>query len=68
MSGLSFSALRVGKRYWLVNLGERFEFEIVDMIGNHDFKVKDLNSLEIYTISDFIRYGKGKDYEVRELR
>ncbi|MEQ8237768.1 MAG: hypothetical protein RIA69_01080 [Cyclobacteriaceae bacterium] len=68
MSGLGLSALRVGKKYWLLNLGEKFEFQITETIGNYDFKVKDLNTLETYTISDLVRYGRGKDFEIRELR
>lgn len=66
-SGLSFGALRFGKRYFLVNYGERHEFEVEQVLGNDDFKVKDIHTLERYTLKDLCRYGKGGDFELREL-
>jgi hypothetical protein len=65
--GLSFDALRNGKRYYLINFGERHEFVIEKILANGDFRVKDLHSLERYLLNDLIRYGKGKDFEIREL-
>jgi len=67
MAGLSFDVLRVGKKYRLLNFGDRYEFEIERIIGNGDFKVKDLNTLERFLLKDTIKYGKGKDFEIREL-
>lgn len=66
-AGLSFDALRNGKRYYLVNFGERHEFVIEKIQADGDFLVKDLLSLERYQLKDLIRYGKGKDFEIREL-
>lgn len=65
--GLSFGALRNGKRYYLVNYGDRVEFEVEQILGNGDFKVKDLTTLERFLLMDLIRYGKGHDFEIREL-
>lgn len=68
MAGLSFGALRTGKKYFLINFGDRYEFQIENIMTNDDFKVKDLHTLERYTIKDLIKFGKGKDFEIRELR
>jgi len=67
MAGLSFDVLRVGKKYRLLNFGDRYEFEIERILGNGDFKVKDLNTLERFLLKDTIKFGKGKDFEIREL-
>ena len=67
MAGISYSSLRAGQKYWLVNFGDRYEFEIMEVISSNDFKLKDVHSLEYYNMSDLIRYGKGKDFEIRDL-
>jgi hypothetical protein len=67
MSGLAFDVLRVGKKYKLVNYGETHEFEVESILANRDLKVKDLFTLERYFLKDLIKYGKGNDFEIREL-
>lgn len=67
MAGLSFDVLRVGKKYRLVNLDDTYEFEIERILVNGDFKVKDLHTLERYLLKDTIKFGRGKDFEIREL-
>lgn len=67
MAGLSFDVLRVGKKYKLVNYGETHEFEVENILANRDLEVKDLFTLERYLLKDLIKYGKGKDFEIREL-
>lgn len=67
MKGLSYNSLRAGTRYWLVNFGDRYEFEILEVLGPQDFKLKDINTLEVYFMSELIQYGKGQDFEIREL-
>jgi hypothetical protein len=67
MQGLAFDVLRVGKKYSLVNFGDRYEFVIERILINGDFKVKDLNTMERYLLKDTIKFGKGKDFEIREL-
>ncbi|MFN6090723.1 MAG: hypothetical protein ACK47E_18415 [Cyclobacteriaceae bacterium] len=67
MSGLAFGALRTGKKYFLINFGDRYEFQIENILTNGDFKVKDLHTLERYTIKDLLKFGRGKDFELREL-
>lgn len=67
MAGLSFDVLRVGKKYRLKNFGDEYEFEVERILTNGDFKVKDLNTLERYQLKDTIKFGTGKDFEIREI-
>lgn len=64
---MSIDNLRIGKSYFIVNFGESTSFVVLEAQGEHDYKIKDLLSLEIYNLSDLIRYGQGKDFELREL-
>lgn len=66
MAGLSFDVLRVGHRYYMINYGDRYEFEI-ERILIDDFKVKDIHTLERFLLKDLLKFGKGKDFEIREL-
>lgn len=66
MAGLAFDVLRTGKKYRLVNFGESHEFIIESILPNGDFKVKDTLTLERYHLKELIRYGKGKDFEIRD--
>jgi hypothetical protein len=67
MPGLSFNVLRVGKKYRLVNFRDEHEFIIQEILENGNFKLKDLNTLEIMFMKDLIYFGKGKDFEISEL-
>ena len=67
MAGLSFDVLRVGKKYRLINFGDRYDFEIERILANGDFNVKDIHTLERYLLKETIKYGKGKDFEMREF-
>jgi hypothetical protein len=67
VKGLSFDVLRVGKKYTLTNFGEVNEFEVEYILASGDFKVKNIHTLERYLLKDLIKYGKGKDFEIREL-
>ena len=67
MSGMAFSSMRVGKRYRLINYGEKSEFILIEVIGRNDYKLKDLFSMENYLMSELIQYGKGEDFELREI-
>ena len=68
MAGLSFDVLRVGKKYKLINYGEVNEFVVEHILGNGDFKVKNIHTLERYLLKDLIKFGQGKDFEIRELQ
>jgi hypothetical protein len=67
MAGISLDVLRVGKKYKLVNYGEIHEFEIEHALSNRDYRVKDIHTLERYELQDLIKFGRGKDFEIREL-
>ncbi|MEQ8906492.1 hypothetical protein [Ekhidna sp.] len=67
MSGLAFSSMRVGKRYRLVNYGEKSEFVLMEVVGRNDYRLKDISSMEDYLMSELIQYGKGEDFELREI-
>ena len=67
MAGLSLDVLRNGKKYNLTNFGDRYEFIIENILGNGDFKLKDLHTLEKYHLKDLIKFGKGQDFEIRDL-
>jgi len=66
MAGLSFDVLRVGHRYYMINHGDRYEFEIEKILADN-FKVKDIHTLERFLLKDVLKFGKGKDFEIREL-
>ena len=67
MAGLSLDVLRNGKKYSLTNFGDRYEFIIENILGNGDFKLKDIHTLERYHLKDLIKFGKGNDFEIRDL-
>lgn len=67
MSGMAFSSMRVGKKYRLINYGEKSEFTLIEVIGRNDYRLKDLFSMEDYLMSELIQYGKGEDFELREI-
>ncbi len=67
MKGLAFNSMRYGKRYRLINFGEKYEFEVVDINVGDEFTLKDLFTLEEYKMSDLTRFGKGEDFEIREI-
>ena len=67
MAGLSFDVLRVGKKYRLTNFEELYDFQIEKILVNGDFSVKDLHTLERYMLKDTLKFGMGKDFEIREM-
>jgi len=67
MAGLSFDVLRVGKKYRLVNFRDHYEFVIEEILGHGNFKLKDLHTLEVMFMNDLVKFGKGKDFEIREI-
>ncbi|MEQ8629673.1 hypothetical protein [Ekhidna sp.] len=67
MSGLAFSSMRIGKKYCLINYGEKSEFTLMEVVGRNDYRLKDLFSMESYLMSELIQYGKGEDFELREI-
>ncbi|MFZ1808917.1 MAG: hypothetical protein WAU36_16925 [Cyclobacteriaceae bacterium] len=68
MAGLSFDVLRVGKKYRLTNYGDQYDFIIEAILGNGDFKVKDIHTLERYLLKETLKFGTGHDFRLDELR
>ena len=65
---LALDNLRVGRIYRLVNQGEVRKIEVMARLSGEDFFIKDLDTLEYYTLDELLRWGKGKDYNLEELR
>ena len=64
---ISPDTMRVGHHYRLVNYGQVTEFEVLEVLEDDDFIIKDINILEEMNFKDLIRYGKSEDYELEEL-
>ena len=64
---IALDNLRVGRIYELTNRGEKRKIEILARLSGENFQVKDLDTTEIYTLEELLRWGKGKDYELDEL-
>lgn len=64
---ISIDNLRIGLKYHLKNYGEVADFVVLEKTAEDDFKVKDLNTLEIYQFQDLIRFGIAHDYELYEI-
>lgn len=65
---LALDNLRVGRIYTLVNQGEVRKIEVMARISGENFLIKDLDTLEYYTLFELLQWGKGKDYDLEELR
>ncbi|MFT4856881.1 MAG: hypothetical protein ACI9UV_001675 [Algoriphagus sp.] len=64
---ISLDNLRVGRKYLLINQGEIRKLEIITRLRGVNFQVKDLDTLEYYTIEELLQWGRGKDYDLDEL-
>lgn len=65
---LALDNLRVGRIYRFVNQGEIRTIQVIDRLAGDNFKIKDLDTLEHYTIYELLQWGKGKDYDLEEFR
>jgi len=64
---ISMDNLRKGKKYRLINYGEEFDFQVMEIPEEGMYRVKDLNTLDVYLLHDLVKYGKGKDFDLDEL-
>lgn len=64
---ISLNTIRTGKKYFFRNFGEERIFQVMRILNDEDFILKDQNSLEQYHFSELIQFGKGSDYELIEL-
>ena len=67
MNGLAFTSMRVGKKYRLINYREKTEFRLREVLSSNDYLLEDLTTMESYLMSDLIKFGKGDDFELREI-
>ena len=65
---MSFDTMRVGKKYRIKNYGDVYEFQILKRLSDKNYLLKDLHTLETYEIDDLIRWGRGADFDIDELR
>ena len=65
---MSFDNLRVGKQYRVTNYGDVSEFEVLEVLEEDDFIVKDLLSLDVYHFSKLVEYGTSDDFDIEEIR
>jgi hypothetical protein len=63
---IALDNLRVGRVYEFCNMGEKRRIVILSKISNDNYRLKDLDTTEEYTIEELLRWGKGKDYELDE--
>lgn len=63
----SFDIIRTGKQYKIINYGEEWHFEVLEILANGDFKIRMIDTLEEQLLSDLIAYGKGQDFTFDEL-
>lgn len=64
---LSFDNLRKGKKYKLRNFGEEIDFQVIDILEENVFLIKDLLTLETYRLHELLEFGKSKDFDLDEL-
>ena len=63
---ISLDVLRVGSTYYLSNFGEHYEFEVIENLGEGNFRVKDIHTLEYFELDSITQFGKGEDYDMGE--
>jgi hypothetical protein len=63
---IALDNLRVGRVYGFRNMGEERKLEVIARLSGSNFKVKDVDTTEIYTMEELLRWGIGKDYELDE--
>ena len=64
---LALNSLRKGHCYKVVNFGDVYEFQIIEILLEDDFLLKDIHTFEIYKFSLITDYGIGEDYSIDEL-
>ena len=63
----SFDIIRTGKSYLLINFGEEWRFQVMDILSDNDYKIKMIDTLEVQLLSELVAYGKSADFTFDEL-
>jgi len=64
---LAINNLRKGSTYSLTNYGDSCVFEVLEFIGEENYRIKDVSSLEVTTLDEFLRWGIGNDFNLIEF-
>jgi len=64
---LAVNNLRKGSKYSITNHGDSCVFEVLEFIGDENYRIKDISTLEIITLDEFLRWGTGEDFELVEF-
>lgn len=64
---LAINNLRKGSKYCVTNHGDSCVFEVLEFIGEDNYRIKDISSLEVTTLDEFLRWGTGKDFDLVEF-
>jgi len=65
---LAIDNIRVGRVYRLTNYGETRLLQAMERLNSVNFRMKDMDTLEFYELEELLRWGKGKDYDLDEIR
>ncbi|MGB3585989.1 MAG: hypothetical protein WBA23_05595 [Tunicatimonas sp.] len=65
---MSFDNIRIGKKYYLYNYGEESRFEVLENLGDENYRIKDLISLDVYELQELVKYGTSDDFKLEEIR
>ena len=65
--GISTVTVRVGKKYRLINNGEKTDFQVLEILSDKNFIIKDLTTLDVYEFERLTYLGKGADYLLEEI-
>jgi hypothetical protein len=65
--GISTISVRVGKKYRLINNGEKTDFQVLEILSDKNFIIKDLTTLDVYEFERLTYLGKGSDYLLEEI-
>lgn len=68
MSGLAVSSLRVGEKYQIINYGDTYQVQLINIQSGGNCVFKDLFTLEQVQLNDIIQFGKGNDWEITEYQ
>lgn len=63
----SFDIIRTGKHYLIINFGEEWRFEVLEIMANGDFRIRMIDTLEEQFLGELIAYGQGPDFTFDEL-
>jgi hypothetical protein len=63
----AFDTLRVGHCYTITNYGETVKFTLLEIVNGSEYRIKNLETLEIFNLFDLLKYGKGKDFDLFEI-